>query len=468
MKADEILRRVFRYRLLVALVFCISISEKKCDAQVSQPENLIKIKPELVSEYNPDSMSKNKVVLYTDFNSHQVLNEKKQVVYADKAVVKVELVYSTYRLSSTFNQPELNRKRLESLQKISPHLFKTSVIEWKFIGQTKAKTEEEAKKLFHGFVITFIPWPGKESATSEVTYLSHIIHSDSLGKDSVVLKEKVKLKKRNRFTGFYYPRSEKKRAAGILYTDKGIWNRKPKYTFQTDTIVRMDSTRIFVPAATAFDFMRRMQDSVLFEVLDRKKDWNNILFVCDVTGSMSPYNAQVLIWNKINFTTGRAKYFTFFNDGDNMADRKKTIGKTGGIYHVEANSIKDIEEKAIYTIRKGNGGDSPENNIEALLSAMARFPEAKEIVMVADNWAPIKDIALIEKIKKPVHIILCGVFNGLVNADYVELAHRSKGTLHTMEQDIENLALLNEGETIKIGNNTFKLEKGKFVLVHEM
>jgi hypothetical protein len=37
-----------------------------------------------------------------------------------------------------------------------------------------------------------------------------------------------------------------------------------------------------------------------------------------------------------------------------------------------------------------------------------------------------------------------------------------------MEEDIENLALINEGETIKIGNNTFKLEKGKFVLVHEM
>ncbi len=67
-----------------------------------------------------------------------------------------------------------------------------------------------------------------------------------------------------------------------------------------------------------------------------------------------------------------------------------------------------------------------------------------------------------------MHVILCGVYRGLINADYVELAYRTKGSLHTMEEDIENLAVVNEGETIRIGSNTFKLEKGKFILVHEM
>jgi hypothetical protein len=469
MKADEIFGSIFRSRFLSTIVFCIFISiAKNSSGQVSKPEYLIRIKPELMDVYLPDSMSRNKVILYTDFNSDQILNEKKRLVYADKGVVKVELVYSTYRLSNTFNQPELNRKRLESLQKISPELFNSSIIEWKFIGQTKAKTDEEAKKLFHGFVITFIPLPAKESSKSDVMYLSYMIHSDSLGKDSVVLKEKIRLKKKNHFTGLYYPRSDRKRVAGILYTRKSIWNRKPKYTFSTDTIVRLDSSRIFVPSTTAFSFIRNMDDSVVLKVLDRKKEWSNILFVCDVTGSMAPYSAEILVWNKLNFNTGRGKYFTFFNDGDNMDDRKKVIGRTGGIYHVEANSVEDVEEKALYTIRKGNGGDSPENDLEALISAINHFPAAKEIVLIADNWAAIKDIELIDKIKKPVHVILCGVFNGLVNADYVELAYRSKGSLHTMEEDIDNLALMNEGETIKIGSNTFKLEKGKFILVHEM
>ena len=469
MKAYEIFRRFFQGKLLCAsILFFFILSEKKSAGQVSKPEYLIKIKPELVPEYHPDSMARNTVVLYTSFNDDKILNERKRLVYAGKFVVKVELVYSTYRLSSTFNQPELNRKRLASLRKLSPELFNTSVIEWKFKGQTAARSDEEAKKLFHGFVITFIPPPGKESVSSEVSYLSRMIHNDSLGKDSIVLREKIKVKKRNRFTGYYYPRSAKKRSEGILYSKKSIWKRKPKYSFETDTLVRLDSARIFVPSATAHRFIQNMEDSVIMNVLERKKTWRDILFVCDVTGSMSPYNAQILIWNKLNFSTGRAKYYTFFNDGDNMADRKKVIGRTGGIYHVEANSIEDIEQKALYTIRKGDGGDAPENDLEAILSAIARFPNAREIVLIADNWAAIKDLELVGKIKKPVHVVLCGVYNGHVNVDYVELAYRTKGSVHTMEEDIENFATLNEGETIKIGSNTFKLEKRKFVLVHEL
>src|SRR5437868_11190112 len=151
-----------------------------------------------------------------------------------------------------------------------------------------------------------------------------------------------------------------------------------------------------------------------------------------------------------------------------MEERKKVVGRTGGIYHVEANAFEEVEQKAIYTIGKGNGGDAPENDLEALISAVAHFPQAKEIVLVADNWASIKDMALIDKIKRPVHVILCGVYRGLINADYVELAYRTKGSLHTMEEDIENLAVMNDGETIHIGSSTFKLEKGKFILVHEM
>jgi hypothetical protein len=183
---------------------------------------------------------------------------------------------------------------------------------------------------------------------------------------------------------------------------------------------------------------------------------------------MSPYSVQLLVWNKLNFSTGRGKYFTFFNDGDGKPDFRKYIGSTGGIYHVNAESYEDVEKKAIATIQKGNGGDAPENDVEAILSASHEFPDADELVLIADNYANVKDLSLLKKINKPVHVILCGVYNGLVNADYVELAYRTCGTLHTMEQDIENLATLNEGGKIKIGNNLFQLEKGKFKLIQEL
>src|SRR5204863_202843 len=124
MKADEIFRSVFPRRFSLTLIFCIFIlAVQSSSAQVSNPDYLIKIKPRLTDVYIPDSMGRNKVVLYTDFNSEQILNPKRSQIYADKAVVKIELIYSTYRLASTFNQPELNRKRLESLKKLSPDLF---------------------------------------------------------------------------------------------------------------------------------------------------------------------------------------------------------------------------------------------------------------------------------------------------------------------------------------------------------
>src|SRR4030095_8801233 len=129
-------------------------------------------------------------------------------------------------LSSTFNQPELNRKRLEALKKISPELFRSSVIEWKFVGQTIARTDDQAKNLFHGFVITFIPIPDKKSSKAELEFLSYIMKSDSLGKDSIIQKKKIRLKKKNHFTGFYYPRSARKRAENVLYTRRSIWGRK--------------------------------------------------------------------------------------------------------------------------------------------------------------------------------------------------------------------------------------------------
>jgi len=462
--------RIFcRLPFLILVHATVLFLSSTTTAQNIDYDYLFQSKPILVEKYIPDSMNRTKVVLPTDFNSAEIKNKNRSLAFAGKKVTKVELVYSTYRLSKTFSQPELNQKRIEALRKLSPDLFKSTVIEWKFIGQTAAKNEDDAKQLFHGFVITFLPAPDKEFARREFDYFKSLIHSDSLGKDSLVETVKYRLKKKRFTTGLYYPNSARKRAAGITYEKKGIWNRKPKYSFQVDTIATVTSTsKVFVPSRTAMVYVANLPDSVIFRVLDRKKEWKNMLFVCDVTGSMAPYSAELMIWNKLNFNTGRGKYFTFFNDGDNKPDKRKVIGKTGGIYHVEAKDYEDVEKQAMHTIRKGSGGDAPENNLEAILEATTRFPDASEIVLIADNWANIKDLELLKKVNRPVHVILCGIFNGLVNADYVQLAWSTKGSVHTMEEDIENLALLNEGGKIRIGNNTFKLEKGKFVLIQEL
>ncbi len=83
--------------------------------------------------------------------------------------------------------------------------------------------------------------------------------------------------------------------------------------------------------------------------------------------------------------------------------------------------------------------------------------------MIADNYAPVKDLELLLKFKFPVKIILCGV-SSYINSDYLDIARHTGGSIHTMESDIENLMLLKEGESITINKMKYKISGGKFVL----
>jgi len=148
--------------------------------------------------------------------------------------------------------------------------------------------------------------------------------------------------------------------------------------------------------------------------------------------------------------------FQKLNDGDNKEDDKKVIGKTGGLYSVFSNKYDEIEKTIVTAMTNGSGGDAPENNIEALLESNKICSDCDSIVMIADNWAPVKDLSLIASYHKPVKVVLCGVYNK-INPDYLKLARETKGSLHLIEEDIYSLSQLKEGETIKIHGATYKL-----------
>ena len=203
-------------------------------------------------------------------------------------------------------------------------------------------------------------------------------------------------------------------------------------------------------------------DSTIFNVLDRNEHWENNIIVHDVTGSMSPYTAQVLLWHKLNFDQKRNVGYVFFNDGNNMADRDKVSGSVGGVYFADGETIDQVTKVAKKAMLSGYGGDAPENNIEAALLGVERFPKAKNIVMIADNWATPRDLEFAEKLTLPVKIILCGTGWG-VNAKYLDLARKTGGSIHTIEKDIVDLTSMHEGETIELNHVTYKIQKGKFV-----
>ncbi len=354
----------------------------------------------------------------------------------------------------------MNIERFRELKKHLPEAFNNSVIEWRIVGQTDCKNPEEARHYFHGFVIDYQPASTPESTVKEIKSIQYLALNDSLGKDTIYYKEVKHYRKRSIWTGYFLPRSKRKQREQVVYTERSIWNRKRQYSKTTDTIVTRLACREFIPSEYAITFIKQhTEDSTIFAIMNRNKNWRDMVFVVDVTGSMSTYNSQLFIWYKLNQRQREVRNFTFFNDGDSKRDGAKKVGKTGGIYCIDAKAQEEVIKKAMFCMDQGCGGDTPENNCEALLKSIQENPDSKEFFMIADNWANIRDTALISRITKPVHILLCGVVNDYYNEDY--LARRTKGSVHTIDKDILDLCRLSEGEKIKLGEKWYIIHKGR-------
>jgi hypothetical protein len=207
-------------------------------------------------------------------------------------------------------------------------------------------------------------------------------------------------------------------------------------------------------------------DTVISAVLNRNK-WKNKLIVSDVTGSMQPYTAQLSMWYQLNYLSEKNLQFVFFNDGDHMDDNKKEIGNTGGIYYTKPVKVDALITFIAMATSSGSGGDCPENNMEALIKGTKMASEYDEIVMIVDNDAPVKDIRLLKEFDKPVHIILCGL-NTFVLEDYLLIAWKTKGSVHTIDEDISKIAKINEGEVLKINGFEYKIMGGQFVRITKL
>lgn len=204
-------------------------------------------------------------------------------------------------------------------------------------------------------------------------------------------------------------------------------------------------------------------DSTVFKALERNTHWKNISIVADLTCSMYPYTNQLILWFKLNNTNNPVKYLTFFNDGDGIPNSQKRVGEVGGIYQSESTTYTDVLNLAEMTMTCCSG-DIIENNIESAIAAMEKYPNADELVMIADNYATPRDLKLLNKVKKPIRLILCGTYYG-INVDYLNLVRKNGGSIHTMENDLTELIKMNEGEILNFNNRKFKIINSDFVEV---
>lgn len=176
-------------------------------------------------------------------------------------------------------------------------------------------------------------------------------------------------------------------------------------------------------------------NSVVYKAFNLNPNWSEMTVVADWTGSMYTYVGQIMKWHKTNIDKNLLKNLVLFNDGDDRIRQnpKKEIGKAGGIYYTDPNDMDAFLKTVETAVDNGDGGDAEENDLEAIIAAIEKYSDSKEIVLIADNTA-IRDISLIDKIEIPVHVILC---NGGWVYDYVKLAYSTGGSIVTPTDNLD-------------------------------
>ncbi|ANQ48722.1 hypothetical protein MY04_1346 [Flammeovirga sp. MY04] len=191
------------------------------------------------------------------------------------------------------------------------------------------------------------------------------------------------------------------------------------------------------------------EDQVLTEttskVFEKNRDnWNKAVVVSDWTGSMYPYTLDLLSWLIKERAQDQVIGFVFFNDGDTKLSHQKLIGSTGGIYSIKSSKVMPVMDLMSKVKKRGDGGDIPENDMEAIIEAQTNFPDANTFILVADNQSKIRDLELIGSVNHPIHIILNTAEEDhlgipIVLDDYKKIALFTKGSIYVNNQEFKTI-----------------------------
>jgi hypothetical protein len=418
---------------LLLLLFCTQLG-------VAQNFNaLVNTTPRVVPEVDLTTLKENQLYIAMPFAKKLVLNPEQKKQLKERVVIQLQLVYTQYKTVRSFDQKKLNNNRLKALNKLVPNLFENRFWAFELISQTNGHSRKECHQMFHGFLVTFRPNASKEMLASEANYLTKLVATmlkkDSLEKDSTPKKYNIKT---------HYDQQ-------VGYVHDTTWF--------LDTIPP--------PSPPDFFYLQSLyKDTSVLGAFNRNKHWKDFIVVTDVTGSMSPYSAQVFVWLQQQAENKTAKYFVFFNDGDEKPSIKKKPLATKGIYITKNKDLETVSNTAAKCMKGGSGGgEGLENDIEAIIDGLKQYPSAKEIILIADNMEAMRDYQYIEKIKTPVRVIACGA-KYRINVQYLDLARQTKGSVHLKNLDVMHLATIKEDEHFFINGFEYLFKKGRFHSVY--
>jgi hypothetical protein len=393
---------------------------------------------EEVYEYSKEG-PENRVFLKNGFRTSRFPNKEAWLKIRDTVEpYRVDIVYSRYPLRNNAYHEiyPLLLHRIEALIELDPSLNSEHIV-WNKVQQTHVVNDAQVGKLFHGIVIWYRtqteldaqpsdtfpppenipPISAQTAARFDPSAFQHVIP------DSTVTRLKA------------LPDRDQVRATEKVLEEKIL--QEPEVELHKATPADLETYRMMVKN---FADNYRSRDQVVSAVFNRHPEWKEVLVVNDWTGSMYGYGSQVLEWHLEHFRTSGIRSLVLFNDGDKKSTYEKKIGHTGGVYMERADNIVKMVSLFNLVMMRGSGGDRAENDIEAVLTALQRYPHPKELVLIADNNACIRDMELADSIRVPIHIIICGYLPAVgINPQLVVLAKKTNGTLYTVDQDISNI-----------------------------
>ncbi|MFT5780135.1 MAG: hypothetical protein ACI837_003096 [Crocinitomicaceae bacterium] len=112
----------------------------------------IKFEQKRIEKY--ERFQENIVVLPTDFARQFIIDKHDIELLSGKNIDHIDLVYTEFRESESFNQRRLNDQRIAQLKRLLPQVNADDPT-WAWVEQTGAKTRDVANTYFHGFVIHY-------------------------------------------------------------------------------------------------------------------------------------------------------------------------------------------------------------------------------------------------------------------------------------------------------------------------
>jgi len=405
--------------------------------------------------------------LKNGFRSSEFVNSEEWLQLKDSVeVYRIDVVYSKYPLKKGVYTEifPLLFNRLNHLFELDSDLNDPS-LEWNKVLQTHCIDDNQVDQLLHGVLIWYRPYSEETELEPQIAH--QVVDPSKTAGSAQTSYEELKTSISYVQQSTFFSDSLKELLIGKTMDQQRAIIRtvleaeqKNKPDQDLTKIEKIERDRYLTELNSVVNLYR--SDSIVFKVLSRHPEWQEVVVVNDWTGSMYGYGSQVVEWHIRNREISGIEQITLFNDGDAKSTFDKKIGETGGIYIQKADNVEKLIGLFQLVMMNGGGGDGPENDIEAILAAIAERDDLKEVVLIADNYPCIRDISLAKLIDVPVRIIVCGYREEYgINPDLVYLARVTNGGLYTIEDDLENLQI-NYSETGEVADSKesrFKIAK---------